>query len=119
VRHERIFKNHPIDQIIYSPLKRVSTRSKRQSSFVEHYSFVFFVEPICVEEALKDLDLLLAMQKELNNFTRNDVWVLEPPPRKRTSLAPNESSATKKMSMDWWCATKQDSWPKDTLKSKD
>jgi hypothetical protein len=59
------------------------------------------------------------MNEELNNFTHNDVWVLEPPPRTRTPLAPNGSSVTKKMSMDWWCITKQDSWPKDTLKSKD
>jgi hypothetical protein len=74
---------------------------------------------MCVEEALKDSDWLLVMHEELNNFTRNDVWVLEPPPRARISLAPNGSSATKNMSMEWWYATKQDSWPKDTLKSKD
>jgi hypothetical protein len=74
---------------------------------------------MCVEEALKDPDWLLAMYEELNNFTHNDVWVFETPPRARTSLAPNGSSAIKKMSMEWWCATKQDSWPKDTFKSKD
>jgi hypothetical protein len=74
---------------------------------------------MCVEEALKDPDWLLAMHEELNNFTHNDVWVLEPPPRARTSLVPNGSPATKKMSMERWCATKQDSWPKDTLKSND
>jgi hypothetical protein len=119
VRHGRICKDHPIDQIIGNPSKGVSTRSKRQASFVEYYSFVSFVEPMCVEEALKYPDWLLAMQEELNNFTRNDVRVLEPPPRTRTSLAPNGTSATKKMSMDWWCATKQDLWLKDTLKSKD
>jgi hypothetical protein len=51
----------------------VSTRSKRQASFVEHYSFVSFVEPMCVQEALKDPDWLLLMHEELNNFTRNDV----------------------------------------------
>jgi hypothetical protein len=44
-----------------------------QASFVEHYSFISFVEPMSVEEALKDPDWLLAMQEELNNFTRNDV----------------------------------------------
>jgi hypothetical protein len=79
VRHGWISKDHPIDQIIGSHLKGVSTRSKRQASFVEDYSFVSFVKPMCVEKALKDLDCLLAMQEELNNFTRNDVWVLEPP----------------------------------------
>jgi 23S rRNA maturation-related 3'-5' exoribonuclease YhaM len=54
VRHGRIFKNHPINQIIGSPSKGVSTHYKQQASFVEHYSFVSFVEPICVEEALKN-----------------------------------------------------------------
>jgi hypothetical protein len=119
VSHERIFEDHLIDQIIGSPSKGVSIRSKWQALFIEHYSFVSFIEPMCVEETLKDPDWLLAMQEELNNFTRNNVWVFDPPPRTRISLRPNESSATEKMSMNWWCATKQDSWPKDTLKSNE
>jgi hypothetical protein len=41
---------------------------------------------MCVEEALKDLDWLLAIQEELNNFTRNDVWVLEPPPKNKNII---------------------------------
>jgi hypothetical protein len=100
VRYGQIFKDHPIDQIIGSPSKGVSIRSKRQASFVEHYSFVSFVELMCVEEALKGPDWLLALHEELNNFTRNDVWVLEPPPRIRITLAPNGSSTTKKICMD-------------------
>jgi hypothetical protein len=38
---------------------------------------------MCIEEALKDPDWLLAMQEELNNFTRNDVWVFDPPPQEQ------------------------------------
>jgi hypothetical protein len=87
VRHGQISKDHPIDQIIGSPSKGVSTRSKRQSSFVEHYSFVSFVELMCVEEALKNLDWLLALHEELNIFTRNDVWVLEPPPKNKNNIS--------------------------------
>jgi hypothetical protein len=41
---------------------------------------------MCVEEALKDPDWLLAMHEELNNFTRNDVWVLEPPPNSKNII---------------------------------
>jgi hypothetical protein len=41
---------------------------------------------MCVEEALKDPDWLLAMYKEMNNFTRNDVWVLEPPPKSKNII---------------------------------
>jgi hypothetical protein len=29
-----------------------------------------------VEEALDDLDWMIAMQEELNNFTQNEVWSL-------------------------------------------
>ncbi|KAK1695896.1 hypothetical protein QYE76_012593 [Lolium multiflorum] len=34
------------------------------------------VEPLKVNDALEDPDWLLAMQEELNNFKRNDVWTL-------------------------------------------
>jgi hypothetical protein len=33
-----------------------------------------------VEDALRDSDWVLAMQEELNNFTRNEVWHLVPCP---------------------------------------
>jgi hypothetical protein len=47
----------------------------------EHYSFVSSIEPFRVEEALLDLDWVLAMQEELNNFKRNEVWSLVPRPK--------------------------------------
>jgi hypothetical protein len=34
------------------------------------------IEPKKIEEALKDIDWVNAMYKELNNFTRNQVWEL-------------------------------------------
>jgi hypothetical protein len=34
------------------------------------------LEPLKVDEALDDLDWVIAMQEELNNFTRNRVWEL-------------------------------------------
>jgi hypothetical protein len=34
-----------------------------------------------VEEALQDLDWVLAMQEELNHFKRNEVWSLVPHPK--------------------------------------
>jgi hypothetical protein len=48
--------------------------------FCEHFSFVSFIEPYRVEDALKDSDWVLAMQEELNNFTRNEIWHLVPRP---------------------------------------
>ena len=85
VKHGRIFKDHPIDQIIGSPSKGVRTRSKHVS-FCEHYSFVSCIEPTSIEEALEDSDWVMAIQEELNNFTRNEVWVLEAPPKDKNII---------------------------------
>jgi hypothetical protein len=38
------------------------------------------IEPYRVEDALRDSDWVLAMQEELNNFTRNEVCHLVPRP---------------------------------------
>jgi sugar/nucleoside kinase (ribokinase family) len=39
------------------------------------------LEPLKVDEALDDLDWVIAMQEELNNFTRNEVWELVETPK--------------------------------------
>jgi hypothetical protein len=39
------------------------------------------LEPLKVEEALDDPDWVIAMQEELNNFTRNEVWELVETPK--------------------------------------
>jgi hypothetical protein len=52
--------------------KGVTTRS-RVAHFCEHYSFVSSIEPYMIEDALRDPDWVVAMQEELNNFTRNEV----------------------------------------------
>jgi hypothetical protein len=38
------------------------------------------IEPYRVEDALRDPDWVVAMQEELNNFTRNEIWNLVPHP---------------------------------------
>jgi hypothetical protein len=75
-----IQRNHPMDQILGDISKGVTTRS-RLANFCERYSFVSSIEPFRVEEALQDLDWVLAMQEELNNFKRNEVWSLVPRPK--------------------------------------
>jgi hypothetical protein len=75
-----IQRNHPVDQILGDISKGVTTRS-RLANFCEHYSFVSSIEPFRVEEALHNLDWVLAMQEELNNFKRNEVWSLVPRPK--------------------------------------
>jgi hypothetical protein len=61
-----------VNSILGDIHKGVTTRS-RVSHFCEHYSFVSSIEPYRVEDALRDPDWVLAMQEELNNFTRNEV----------------------------------------------
>jgi hypothetical protein len=75
-----IQRNHPIDQILGDISKGVTTRS-RLANFCKHYLFVSSIEPFRVEEALQDPDWVLAMQEELNNFKRNEVWSLVPRPK--------------------------------------
>jgi hypothetical protein len=70
--HQAIQRYHPVNSILGDIHKGVITRS-RVAYFCEHYSFVSSIEPYMVQDALKDLDWVLAMQEELNNFTRNEV----------------------------------------------
>jgi hypothetical protein len=79
--------------------KGVTTRS-RVVHLCEHYSFVSSIEPYSVEDALRDSDWVLAMQEELNNFTRNDVWHLVPR-HNQNVVGTRGYSATSKMSMVW------------------
>jgi hypothetical protein len=64
-----------VDQILGDIGKGVITGS-RVANFCEQYSFVSSIEPFRVEEVLLDPYWVLAMQEELNNFKRNEVWSL-------------------------------------------
>ena len=44
------------------------------------------MEPKKIEEALLDEGWILAMQEELNQFTRNDVWTLVQKPKDKTII---------------------------------
>jgi hypothetical protein len=77
--HQAIQRDHPMNSILGDIHKGVTTRS-RVAHFCEHYSFVSSIEPYRVEDALRDSDWVLAMQEELNNFARNEVWHLVPCP---------------------------------------
>jgi hypothetical protein len=70
--HQTIQRDHPINSILGDIHKGVTTRS-RVAHLCEHYSFVSSIEPYKVEDALRDPDWVVAMQEELNNFTRNEV----------------------------------------------
>jgi hypothetical protein len=69
---ESIQRYDPVNSILGEIQKGVTTRS-RVAYFCEHCSFVSSIEPYKIEDALRDLDWVVAMQEELNNFTRNEV----------------------------------------------
>jgi hypothetical protein len=73
----RVQKNHPKELIIGSPESGVMTRSRE---VVSNACFVSKVEPKNVKEALTDEFWIEAMQEELNQFKRNEVWDLVPRP---------------------------------------
>jgi hypothetical protein len=55
---------------ILGSIKRGVTTRSCLAIFCEFYSFVSSVEPLKVEEALSDPHWIVAVQEELNNFTR-------------------------------------------------
>jgi hypothetical protein len=82
--HPRVCHNvqrdHPVDNILDDIKKGVITRS-HVANFFEHYSFVSSFEPFKVEDALCDLNYVVTMQEELNNFKCNEVRSLVERPR--------------------------------------
>lgn len=75
----RIQKMHPKELIIGDPNRGVTTRS-REIEIVSNSCFVSKIEPKNVKEALTDEFWINAMQEELEQFKRNEVWELVPRP---------------------------------------
>jgi hypothetical protein len=69
---QTIQRDHPVNNILGAIEKGVTTRS-RVATFYEHYSFTSSFQHFKVEDALRDLDWVVAMQEELNKFKRNKV----------------------------------------------
>jgi hypothetical protein len=94
-----IQRHHPVDQILGDISKGVTTRS-RLAIFWEHYSFVSSIEPFRVEEAFQDLNWVLAMQEELNNFKgmKSGAWCHV---QSKMLWEPSGCSATSKTSTGW------------------
>src|SRR5438105_8061269 len=72
---------HPSDLIIRNPSQGVKTRSQYHASFFKHVVFVSCVEPKNIDDTLQGEDWVMAMQDELNNFTRNEAWELVKRPK--------------------------------------
>jgi len=70
-------RDHPLENVLGNILKGVSTRSQ-VSNFCGFTAFVSQIEPKTIKEAIVDEFWTLAMQDELNQFKRNEVWDLVP-----------------------------------------
>nr|XP_011459700.1 PREDICTED: uncharacterized protein LOC105350050 [Fragaria vesca subsp. vesca] len=55
-------------------------QNQENFNIISHFGFVSLIEPKNVKEALTDDDWIKAMQEELLQFTRNQVWDLVPRP---------------------------------------
>jgi len=64
--------SHPLDQISSDLNTGVQIRSKLKN-LCAFYAFLYDIEPKNVNEALADLDWVIAMQEELHQFERNKV----------------------------------------------
>ena len=76
-------KNHPSSSIIGDPSAGITTRRKEKvdySKMIADLCYVSAIEPTSVENALKDEYWINAMQEELLQFKRNNVWTLVPKP---------------------------------------
>jgi hypothetical protein len=78
--HRNVQRDHLVNNILGEIEKGVTTRS-HVANFYEHYSIVSSFEPFNVEDTPRDLDWVVAMEEELNNFNRNEVWYLVERPK--------------------------------------
>ncbi|GKE77932.1 retrovirus-related pol polyprotein from transposon TNT 1-94, partial [Tanacetum coccineum] len=75
-------KDHPIANVIGDPSRSVSTRKKLKTDAMWCYfdAFLTSVEPKNFKQAMTELSWIDAMQKEIHEFERLEVWELVPCP---------------------------------------
>ena len=77
--------NHPQDQIIGNPSSGVRTRSSLRN-ICNNLAFISQIEPKNIKDALVDENWMIAMQEELNQFERSEVWELVPRPQNQSVI---------------------------------
>ena len=81
----KFVNNHPFENILGEPSSGILTRSSLKN-VCNNLAFVSQIEPKDINEAEKDEFWLLAMQEELLQFERNNVWSLVPTPKDKTII---------------------------------
>src|SRR4051812_1721982 len=80
-RSPRLASAHSEDVILGKKDDPIRTRAFLKNNAECQLGLVSLIEPTSVDQALEDPDWIIAMQEELNHFTRNDVWDLVPRPK--------------------------------------
>nr|GEU35776.1 retrovirus-related Pol polyprotein from transposon TNT 1-94 [Tanacetum cinerariifolium] len=80
----RLTKDHPLENIIFQLARPVSIRLQlhEQALFCYYDAFLTSVKPKTYKDALTQSGWIEAMQEELNEFERLEVWELVPRPDK-------------------------------------
>ena len=75
--------DHPPELVIGNPIAGIQTRSsfKNLCDLCLYSGFISEIEPNSIDSALNDENWFMAMQEELNQFERNNVWSLAPRPK--------------------------------------
>ena len=113
----KFVKDHPIDQIIGEPSNKVQKRSSLRN--ISNLVFLSQTEPKNINEALKDEFWIQAMQKELNQFTRNEGWDLIPTPKNRPVIGTKWVYRNKLDETGIVTRNKARLWLKDIIKKKE
>ncbi|KAH9763597.1 Integrase catalytic domain-containing protein [Citrus sinensis] len=81
----RYVSSHPKNVILGDPSRGITTRSSLRNT-CEHNAFISQIEPKSFEDAKNDESWIMAMQEELNQFERNNVWELVPKPEHQSVI---------------------------------
>ena len=84
-REWKFIRNHPMDQIIGDPSKGIITQNSLRN-ICGNLAFISQIDPKTFSEAENDENWILAMQEELNQFERNQVWILVPCPQNHSII---------------------------------
>nr|GEV57099.1 retrovirus-related Pol polyprotein from transposon TNT 1-94 [Tanacetum cinerariifolium] len=80
-------KDHPLHKIIGSLKSSVHTRAQLANSCL-FACLLSCIEPANMAKTLKDVDSVIAMQDELDQFARLKIWRLVPKPEGKTVIKP-------------------------------
>ena len=77
--------NHPQDKIIGNPSSGVRTIPSLRN-ICNNLAFISQIEPKNINDVLDDENWMIAMQEELNQFERSEVWELVPRPSNQSVI---------------------------------